>query len=64
MIPDDAITISVFKDGDKFCAVETESFENLQESYFGFGDSELEAIQQLLYDLGREAFEPYPLGPQ
>ncbi|MEN6367649.1 MAG: hypothetical protein ABFC88_12615 [Thermoguttaceae bacterium] len=47
-IPEDATTISVFRDGTAFCAVYTESFEDIQESPCGFGDTRIEAIQNLL----------------
>lgn len=55
MIPDDAVTISVFPDGDKFCAVFTDSFYNLEESDSGFGDTRLEAIKDLLLNSELEA---------
>lgn len=47
MGPNDGLNISVFLDGDKYCAVFTDTFENLQESLAGFGDTELEAIEAL-----------------
>jgi hypothetical protein len=48
VIPEDATTVSVFRDGDQWCAVFTESFENIQESPCGFGYTKLEAIAALL----------------
>ena len=51
MIPADATTISVFLDGDQYCAVLTESFENLQESPAGFGCTPIEAVADLLKEI-------------
>jgi hypothetical protein len=48
MIPEDSLTISVFQDGNAFCAVFTDTFENIQESDCGFGWSRSAAILQLL----------------
>jgi hypothetical protein len=48
MIPKDAMNISVFKDGDAFCAVYTDTFEDLMVSTCGFGYTDLDAIIQLL----------------
>jgi hypothetical protein len=53
MIPDDALSISVFRDGSAFCAVDTFGFLNIQESDCGFGDTELEAVAALLEVMGR-----------
>jgi len=43
-----AITVSVFRDGDQFCAVFTETFTNIQESECAFGDTAIEAVTRLL----------------
>jgi hypothetical protein len=48
MIPEYSLTISVFQDGNAFCAVFTDTFENIQESDCGFGDSRIAAITALL----------------
>lgn len=48
MIPEDALNISVFQDGSDFCAVYTDTFENILESDCGFGWSRSAAILQLL----------------
>ena len=47
-MPDDAVHISVFADGDQYCAVFTETFRNLQESEAGFGLTQLDAIASLI----------------
>jgi|WetSurMetagenome_2_1015567.scaffolds.fasta_scaffold02116_10 hypothetical protein len=47
MIPENALTISIFKDGDQYCAVFTDTFEDLQTSDAGFGYTILEAISDL-----------------
>jgi len=48
-IPSDAINISVFKDGNKWSAVMSDSFENLQKSPCGFGDTPQEAVANLFF---------------
>jgi hypothetical protein len=47
VIPKDAINISVFKDGNAFCAVYTDTFQDLQISEAGFAPTVLDAIIQL-----------------
>ena len=42
------IGIETFKDGDIYCAVRPDSFIDLQESFAGFGETETEAIENLL----------------
>jgi hypothetical protein len=51
MIPANAIQISVFKDGGMFCAVYTDTFEDLQISDAGFGTTQLEAVKNLLHPI-------------
>lgn len=51
-IPDNALTISVFLVGNKYCAVFTESFKFFAEDYAGFGDTRTEAVKNLLEDVG------------
>jgi hypothetical protein len=46
----------VFKDGDKFCAVEND-FVNLQESPAGFGDTPEEALKVLDAEIAKPAAE-------
>lgn len=42
------VVIRVFLDGNAFCAVDDESFENIQESPAGFGATEDEAVSEFL----------------
>lgn len=43
----DNIYVRAFKDGDKWCAIYPDTFENLGESDAGFGDTPQEAINNL-----------------
>ena len=47
-LPEKSISISVFREGDQFCAVYTGSFENIQESLCGFDRTVIGAIKKLL----------------
>lgn len=54
MIPDNALKISFFMDGNQWCAVFTDKFINLQESHAGFGVDKVDALLMLLIDAGME----------
>lgn len=48
MAPAGASNIAVFLDGNHFCAVWSDTFENLQVSFAGWGTTVREAILNLL----------------
>jgi hypothetical protein len=48
MIPNNALNISVFTDGDALCAVYTDKFIDLVQSKAGFGYTVIDAISDLL----------------
>lgn len=52
MIPAQATNISVFIDGNEYCAVFTDHFTNIAESSAGFGNTQLEAIDDLYENAG------------
>jgi hypothetical protein len=47
VLPDNTVRVSLFMDGDMWCAVLTESFTNLQESPAGFGKTPSLALESL-----------------
>lgn len=47
VLPNNTVRVSLFMDGDMWCAILTESFTNLQESPAGFGITPSAALDML-----------------
>lgn len=54
MIPEGAVCMALFLDGNQWCCVDNFDFTCIQECCCGFGDTRMEAVANFLKDAGYE----------